>query len=1293
MKQSSIMDSGDTNRQNQNKHNQIEPEIPVAPPGGADVQRISDMVTVQGHDRLGVVWTLEKKVRLVEIEQEERLRGMGFMKRTKVRWDEEYPNNGYAEKGLRNNAAQFMCEKEVIQRCDIHTDRQPGSRNMKKTAWKTTEKLRLVEIDHEEREKGRGFMQRVKEKWDKEFPEKKCAAGTLIDNARRFKEMTEIKTLMLVKKRNMKEVMNLNQNGVGGGDDGCHGDGSYGDGIEEDGGNDVVDVGGANKDEVEGISFTEDRELLELFECELEVVKGMGVLDIQQREALPKMKIKENICQSANRILGLYLRNEETLDGVVDAVYAMGRAICRLSGVKLAKQTNKEGKGKAAGGNRRERKRREKMKRLRQLIAKAGNEIHRKRMRRKATRKEKKNLEELKQESCRINGNVDDLVSLKELWLEDLRYQKVCLKTLQTKEKRRRNNGKFMKDEGQFYKDMDKSDTTTGKAPNIEEFVEFWAGIWEGQEGTEVRPWMVEIEKQISSRVWETEAFQIDKERLKKVIKKRKNWTAPGIDGIQNYWWKKLEGSWDCLVRVMNSWTKDPTSFSGWLMIGRTVLLSKTIDLSDVQNYRPITCLNTIYKIYTGIIAEYLKKHAMTNNLWDESQMGAREKVLGTVDQLLIDGCIMEEVKEHSRNVVVAYYDYKKAYDMVHHDWIMMVFKWMGVPEQLCKVIKELMSGWKTRLEVWVDGVKIRSRIIDILRGFLQGDSFSPVGYCLVNVPIGMLIRSSEGYLMGPPGDRRIKKTHNLFVDDLKVYQKNHEKMVAVNNAIVQASADTGAMYGVKKCAEMVFEHGEMVKGEGLEVLEERMEALDPEKDEFYKFLGVEQGRGVCKELVQQRVVKEMESRLRRLVDMELYDKNLMRAINCRVMPIVGYAMNVVKFSKQDLTEFDMIVKRVLREKNMLGRQSSDERIYLSRKDGGRGLRCCADMYYETKIRVACYMKLSQSPWMKEVWRREEEKEFWSVKKEAENALKQVGQELVLSERQVKLNEEVLDGDWKEVYDKVKKCFKTETRKKRIETYNGKEMQSEVWRGQDAVCHTWMERNMDPAKTSAIVALQEQMVETKGWKVSRGMLEDGRCRLCGEHLETVHHLVSGCKMLAGTEYLKRHNDMLKFFVVEWCKQEGLMGSEAVWYEVKWVSGTVLESENRKMRWDFQCKLRKTEKHRRPDVEIEMKDEKKIWIVDGACPMERNVEIKYNEKVTNYSQLAFETREKRNCYKVKILPIIIGSLGKVNEKSLTEMKKLIDGERTFNTMVAEMEKTVLMQSETIVRKVLSGLMNT
>ena len=36
---------------------------------------------------------------------------------------------------------------------------------------------------------------------------------------------------------------------------------------------------------------------------------------------------------------------------------------------------------------------------------------------------------------------------------------------------------------------------------------------------------------------------------------------------------------------------------------------------------------------------------------------------------------------------------------------------------------------------------------------------------------------------------------------------------------------------------------GKVTKGEVLTILEERAEALDSEKDDFYKFLGIEQGK------------------------------------------------------------------------------------------------------------------------------------------------------------------------------------------------------------------------------------------------------------------------------------------------------------------------------------------------------------------------------------------------------------------------------------------------------------------
>ena len=80
------------------------------------------------------------------------------------------------------------------------------------------------------------------------------------------------------------------------------------------------------------------------------------------------------------------------------------------------------------------------------------------------------------------------------------------------------------------------------------------------------------------------------------------------------------------------------------------------------------------------------------NKFWDEEQTGAKENVLGTIDQLLIDQCIMEEIKEHKRDLAVAYYDYKKAYDYVQHDWLLRIMAWIKIPEVTIRLLKEMMS-------------------------------------------------------------------------------------------------------------------------------------------------------------------------------------------------------------------------------------------------------------------------------------------------------------------------------------------------------------------------------------------------------------------------------------------------------------------------------------------------------------------------------------------------------------------------------------------------------------------------
>ena len=164
------------------------------------------------------------------------------------------------------------------------------------------------------------------------------------------------------------------------------------------------------------------------------------------------------------------------------------------------------------------------------------------------------------------------------------------------------------------------------------------------------------------------------------------------------------------------------------------------------------------------MIGNYMKEHAERNNIWDRSQLGTCSGVLGTVDQLIIDNAIMDEVRNQQRNLAVAFYDYQKAYDMVRHDWMIRVYQWMGVPEKVVNVIVKLMEGWKTRLEVTEDGKVLTSRKINIRKGFLQGDSYSPVGFCLTEVPISLLIEETDWYTTGQREKERVKRTHSLLL-------------------------------------------------------------------------------------------------------------------------------------------------------------------------------------------------------------------------------------------------------------------------------------------------------------------------------------------------------------------------------------------------------------------------------------------------------------------------------------------------------------------------------------------------
>ena len=159
--------------------------------------------------------------------------------------------------------------------------------------------------------------------------------------------------------------------------------------------------------------------------------------------------------------------------------------------------------------------------------------------------------------------------------------------------------------------------------------MEFWSKIWGNEEkhNTDAE-WIHDIENNTKD-IPTQEDLKINLEMLKTATKKMKNWRAAGEDGVQGYWLKNLTSLHprlaDQLQEVLNG------DIPQWMTSGKTSLIIKNPDEPEkVSNYRPITCLSTIWKLLTSIIADEIYKFLETNHLIPWQQKGHKRKSRGT---------------------------------------------------------------------------------------------------------------------------------------------------------------------------------------------------------------------------------------------------------------------------------------------------------------------------------------------------------------------------------------------------------------------------------------------------------------------------------------------------------------------------------------------------------------------------------------------------------------------------------------------------------------------------------------
>ena len=156
-----------------------------------------------------------------------------------------------------------------------------------------------------------------------------------------------------------------------------------------------------------------------------------------------------------------------------------------------------------------------------------------------------------------------------------------------------------------------------------------------------------------------------------------------GSHQVQAFWLKNFSSLHE-RVRLQLKECLDSGFVPSWLTRERTSLLQKDKSKGDAaSNYRPLTCLPLMWKLWTGVIADQMYAQLDQEKLLPEEQKGCRKGSRGTKDLLYIDRVVIKEVKSKNKNLAMASIDYRKAYDMVPHSCIIECLDLFGVAENI----------------------------------------------------------------------------------------------------------------------------------------------------------------------------------------------------------------------------------------------------------------------------------------------------------------------------------------------------------------------------------------------------------------------------------------------------------------------------------------------------------------------------------------------------------------------------------------------------------------------------------
>ena len=209
------------------------------------------------------------------------------------------------------------------------------------------------------------------------------------------------------------------------------------------------------------------------------------------------------------------------------------------------------------------------------------------------------------------------------------------------------------------------------------------------------------------------------------VLRHIKSGKVPGKDSLKIEMYKSLPPQFiQLLVKFWNIIMQKGEIPKRWCT-GMIIPIPKSGDKLDVNNYRGITLLPVIAKLFFAVLARRLYEWAELHEIIPVEQFGFRSGHRTIIDAIFVLNALIESTIIKRQKCYCCFVDFKKAFDSVHHGLLWHKLSSIGVSSKCLKILIDIYANAQS----CIHGKYSEKFLCNI--GVRQGCPLSPVLFTL----------------------------------------------------------------------------------------------------------------------------------------------------------------------------------------------------------------------------------------------------------------------------------------------------------------------------------------------------------------------------------------------------------------------------------------------------------------------------------------------------------------------------------------------------------------------------------